>query len=66
MKKWICPFCGKETTEYPALSRSDNKTKICSECGMKEAMIDYFTNIQLDYEDDADKSDMDWLYVPEQ
>lgn len=34
----VCPICNKELGQYPALSREDNKTKICSECGMKEAL----------------------------
>ena len=34
-----CPKCGKEFTEYPAISRDDNITEICPECGMKEALI---------------------------
>ena len=37
-----CPKCGKRYDGYPALSRRDNKTWICSECGLKEAFEDYF------------------------
>jgi predicted RNA-binding Zn-ribbon protein involved in translation (DUF1610 family) len=37
-KKRICPRCGKEYTGYPALSRKDNETPICSDCGMEEAL----------------------------
>ena len=33
-----CPRCGKEYKERPALSREDNKTYICPECGTKEAL----------------------------
>ena len=33
-----CPKCGKEYEGYPALSRIDNKTEICPECGTKEAL----------------------------
>lgn len=36
----ICPRCGKEYTDYPAISRCDNKTEICSECGLAEALED--------------------------
>lgn len=36
-----CPKCGKEFTEYPALSREDNKTEICPECGIAEAVETY-------------------------
>ena len=33
-----CPKCGKEYEGYPALSRVDNKTEVCPECGTKEAL----------------------------
>jgi len=34
-----CPRCGENRmTRHPALSRVDNKTHICSECGTDEAM----------------------------
>lgn len=34
----ICPKCGREYSERPALSREDGKTNICPECGMREAL----------------------------
>lgn len=37
-----CPICGKTYTDFPALSRRDNKTYICPDCGIDEAMEDYF------------------------
>lgn len=37
-----CPRCGKTYTDFPALSRRDNKTYICPDCGVDEAMEDYF------------------------
>ena len=33
-----CPICGKEYTEHPALSRKDNSTLICPDCGTREAL----------------------------
>lgn len=36
MKK--CPKCKKEYEEHPAISRVDNKTPICSMCGIAEAL----------------------------
>jgi|GEM_PF-1010056 len=33
-----CPKCGNEYKERPAISREDNKTKICPDCGMFEAL----------------------------
>ena len=36
-----CPLCGKQYVEYPALSRRDNETEICPECGMMEALEDF-------------------------
>ena len=44
-KRHKCPKCGKYYAEYPALSREDNKTKICPECGVAEA-LDIFLSIQ--------------------
>ena len=35
-----CPRCGKEYGRLLALSRKDNKTLICDECGVKEALDD--------------------------
>lgn len=34
----ICPRCGKETEWLRALSRKDNKTMICDQCGTEEAL----------------------------
>lgn len=39
-----CPRCRAMITGFPALSRRDNKTKICSECGTLEAMEDFTGN----------------------
>ena len=37
----ICPICGKEYTDYPAISRKDNKTEICPRCGVMESLDRY-------------------------
>lgn len=37
-KPKVCPRCGKEYSEEPALSRVDNETEICPDCGMAEAL----------------------------
>ena len=34
----ICPICGKSYTGEPALSRKDNATLICPDCGIMEAL----------------------------
>ena len=34
----ICPRCGKEYTGRPALSRADNQTPLCADCGTREAL----------------------------
>ena len=34
----ICPRCGKPYYEPPALSRLDNETLICLDCGTREAL----------------------------
>ena len=41
-EKWKhCPICGKNYKEPPAISRKDNITKICPQCGIEEAMMDF-------------------------
>lgn len=40
-KTWRCPICKEMTTDYPAISRRDNKTEICSKCGTVEALTDW-------------------------
>ena len=37
----ICPRCGEKYWAYSAISRRDNKTKICSNCGTIEALFDF-------------------------
>lgn len=37
-EKKVCPKCGNEYTEHSAISRVDNITEICPDCGMVEAM----------------------------
>jgi hypothetical protein len=41
-KQRICPLCKGKYTDFPALSRRDNKAEICSGCGELEALIDFF------------------------
>jgi hypothetical protein len=33
-----CPICGAVYEGYPAISRKDNKTEICPDCGTLEAL----------------------------
>ena len=40
-KRHKCPKCGKYYVGYPALSREDNKTEICQECGVAEAITSF-------------------------
>lgn len=37
-----CPMCGRQYEDYPAISRADNKTEICPECGIREALEAWF------------------------
>jgi len=37
----VCPNCGRYMVGYPAISRKDNKTEICSTCGLLEALDAY-------------------------
>ena len=34
----VCPLCGKNYGEVPALSRTDNETLICPDCGTRQAL----------------------------
>ena len=36
-----CPLCKETFTGIGAISRKDNKTEICSNCGTKEALEDF-------------------------
>jgi len=45
-----CLRCNKSYTEYPALSRRDNETNICSRCGSIEAMNDLIPYSRLPIE----------------
>lgn len=33
-----CPLCGKTYCGVPSLSRADNETLICPDCGTREAL----------------------------
>ncbi len=37
----ICPICGDYIQGYPAISRKDNRTEICSRCGTLEAIEEF-------------------------
>lgn len=55
----FCPSCGSLLPDYPgAVSRQDNKTEICSDCGMIEAFSDYaqsFKGPSAEYADSKQK-----------
>lgn len=34
----ICPRCGRTYNGVPAMSRRDNETPICPDCGTREAL----------------------------
>lgn len=38
LKERTCPICGEVYKRPPALSRKDNKTFICPDCGTREAL----------------------------
>ena len=42
-----CPLCGKTYKGIPALSRADNETLICPDCGTRQAL----TSIGIDAEE---------------
>jgi len=42
VESWTCPTCQKIVSDFPAISRRDNVTEICSQCGVDEALRDYY------------------------
>ena len=34
----VCPLCGRAYRERPAISREDNETRICPDCGTRQAL----------------------------
>ena len=36
----VCPRCGRVYVTKPAISRRDNTTEICPQCGTEEGLID--------------------------
>lgn len=38
MEKKICPICGNPYTGHPSLSRTDDKTEICPDCGIRQSL----------------------------
>ena len=34
----LCPLCGRLYADHPALSRTDNETLICPDCGTRQAL----------------------------
>ena len=38
LKIRICPICGQEYTDRPAISRTDGETPICPDCGTRQAL----------------------------
>jgi len=38
MSGGVCPKCGKTYTGRPAVSRADNTTLICPDCGTRDAL----------------------------
>ncbi len=49
MNKRICPRCKRKYSERPAISRVDNRTKICPTCGLSEALISKTINSYKKY-----------------
>lgn len=42
----VCPRCHKDYDGHPAISRKDNKTELCSDCGTQEALFDFIHHIK--------------------
>lgn len=42
----ICPKCGQTYTGRPAVSRVDNETPICPDCGTREALTSLGVSVE--------------------
>ena len=43
----VCPICQNTYSAHPAVSRKDNKTLICPDCGLRQGMCEYGIPIDL-------------------
>ena len=43
----VCPICQKAYSRHPAISRRDNRTHICPDCGLRQGMCEYGIPIGL-------------------
>lgn len=50
----VCPKCGRTYTREPSLSRKDNETLICPECGLEEGLRSVQSTLGLSDEDIQD------------
>lgn len=55
-EKRVCPICGRTYTEIPAISREDNTTEICPDCGTNQA-IEIFSKIFAKYTDKQEEQE---------
>ena len=40
LKVRVCPICGQEYTDRPAISRTDGESPICPDCGTRQALTE--------------------------
>lgn len=43
LEPWECPCCNRVTNDHPAISRGRLELYICSACGSREALEDYYS-----------------------
>ena len=51
-----CPKCGERYNAHPAISRVDNKTKICPMCGQKEALEAFQDYLKINHDKPSRKN----------
>ena len=60
MENRRCPICGKQYSGCAALSRTDNKTLICPDCGTAEAIAEFYAYImskEVTYNEQGNKGE---------
>lgn len=60
---WQCPRCGEYTASWPAASRWDDETAICSDCGREEGIHEFLDGTYRQHSALMDPEMSGWKYI---